>query len=582
MTLNTFDSDGQCGYDRQWDSAGADPNVGLVPDNRLYFNSTDIKNLTDRVDKLDVHMFGPQDIKFRYWKIDDVGKDINGNTIGCGSSNISTPLANRIRLYHEGKLFWNGVKADMDTCAATDVTDLVVSRSVNGSSVKWDFGEGNKYALTSITQVTSQYFDILKYFSVFASNDNNNWTRVALFEGVPDPKAYNNPYDPFRRNRFNVESVHCVILYDNEENFYPVSFTNSRSETYSKTKTNVYKMEITDMKVAKVSQSSISTLSMDMEIWADGQMFESGFQFIPGKRVNDRVTTAGNAQSWANTATTRVVKLNLQTLGATADGLATQSGVATIYFDPNRPVNVTSLRFNSGSNSFEGILRRMTVRMYDDCDKLIREVFFDEEHLANETGIPRDLVGSDLREWLEDNPTNLYASDGFSPHYVLLESSVKYAIYPGNANRLWKGDGVGGGEGGWIYDPVIRNDDFIANVGTYHMVSPRFGQTTVILPPNPVQGDVVLIRQIGGGGFLGNNEVFLTTTDGSGIEDESTNFTNFAVSTNGNNQAKAGLVYYSDRSAILTSNNEEGGFEIINGTWIVFLGEIEVADPFAS
>ena len=416
MTLNTFDSDGQCGYNRNWDSAGADPNLAFVPDDQLYFNSVDIRDLIDRVDKLDVHTFGPQDVKYRFWKIDDVGLNRNGEEVSCGESFLGR--TDKWRVYHDDKLYWNGYRAAVDNCATEDITHLAtVSKGDN--ALYFDFGVGNKYAVTSITQDTDQYRGIIKYFSVYASNDNFNWEKICTFEGVPDPRAVTNPNKP--PASAGTPTPHCLIIREDNNNFYPSSESIADTGLVSKTETHAQKIVIRDLRVSEVTTANIFSRALQMEVWADGLLFDYGTQYKPVRNITGLVSYSGIAGNAGDFSKPTYLSIP-----------STTNGTFTILFPPNQPQNVTSLKFRAGSTSYAAYPTSFAVDFYNDCGSIFKTVNFDSDHVISEL----DGYGETAASTLD-----------YGKHFVLLESAQSTSVFPGNAARLWKAPVVSGGGG---------------------------------------------------------------------------------------------------------------------------------------
>lgn len=546
MVLNVFDSDAQCGYNRNFDSAGPNPNDSDTPVGILTWNSTDIKNLVNRVDKLDMHTFGAQNIKYRYWRLTNlVERKITG---GCQNwPGIFRPgQLESFEFHHQGKLYWNGQTVEVDDCIS-DTIPIVSAEKDNdpditypGTSWTIKFDLGAKYAVTSITQRTDPNYALLRYgtaitpyeifksFTVEARNsESEDWEYICRFEDIPNPRE-NSGNVPFVE-RFGVRSPHCVIIRPPAEK---AVFPSDHNDLHEITRKEAYRWTISDFLIEDDEGNELpnSVANPVARFFANGTLYKEGNQHNVGEDVTRKITKQD--------AVTQTQASSSQLYGyVNIDNPSTD-----IYFDRLNPVALTSIQF--ALRRSDAKILSVRVVGYDQCDDIVTDVTFDSDFLRTE------LVNPGVR-----SVAQVGGIESWSDHYILLETAKDDgAVFPGDATRMWPAP-PGGGDALWEWDTTIRTSSFTAEVGKYYFAK-LINNTDidVTLPSSAVVGDVVLIRGIYSQ-FLSSN-ISIETAMGSGqnIEDQ---LSGPVTLDEGFNEPHVGLILLDDNGT---------------DTWYVFLG----------
>jgi hypothetical protein len=571
MTLNVFDSDAQCGWVRNWDSAGPNPNSDLTPSGILTWNSTDIKTIVGRIDKLDAHTFGGQPIKYRYWKIHDVDFNVTSSN---QSGDFGEVWLTSLNFYHESKILFNGVASD-NSCISEKVNGAIqaltstiapslwtpqslyapyssslgnlldgnaftsarfaINPSLHDLEIIADFGEDNKYAITSITQGSINRAGFtMRGFSVSASNDGVNWDYLCTFSGIPDHAEPKDPYVPNPSEQYYVEGPHCVVVRrDTTPAVFPEGPQDKIMEDVPPSLTHVAYFDLEEI-ITTAGDNAINLNALS--IYADGELYKDGYQHYIGRNVDNLVTRADKSAQAIGSSVSRFNvsrnQDNTWNVGAVYPNAATATNVR-FYFDRLNPQNVTSLQIKSDLE-----VSSLRFKGYNVEGTLIKDISFDSDFLA-------------------DNIVNRGTDGNFSDHFILLKTATGQSVFPGDAARMWPGDSAtpvegGGGDPLWVFDTTLRTSDFTASSNVYYLVStsPEV-QLEITLPDEPSDGDVVLARDVSGNGAI----LFVVDSDpGSpGIEGSNTE----GEASISESQPKVGLVYSSSENS-----------------WYVFLGSM--------
>lgn len=509
------------------------PESDYLPDSFLpdwlWYNSTDLK-------KFERHIFG---VPYRFWRMGEIKMypSSRGGQVVATETHLDKGFIwlSKIGLYTKG----------FTDCDAVDVTPLVQTVTANkpvGGRPSWldstftgetvggvenlidnqpytstifyldygststrlqltfDFGEGNEQIVSAITQTGVRLpCRSIESFVLYASNDGENWDKIATYQDLADPieQGYFPSLTRFSSSRlmtrpsYSVPESYCKSPYNrdklyNRSDFMAVIrdvkneivFPSELNDQQSEQRQNKFRFFVFYSFEAKDSdEDRIET--DELQLFEDGSLFHHGSQFNPGRYANfdiQRVYSFQNPSDQSDSDFEREfldqgVSLSLQTGAGGSVGVRMfendRSAGSTVVGDLNRrgyvvdfgegnEKNITSIRQvinpEAGNLNETRYLKSFKVMAVNrEFFRPTSLVYRDEEQdtiyfgeTFGDRGEVLKVKFKDLQDPItETNDSyNTPVSSGrrkiVSKHYVMLRSASDYAVFPGDAERMWQ------------------------------------------------------------------------------------------------------------------------------------------------
>lgn len=488
---------------------------------------------------------------------------------------------------------------------------LNYTSNVDRLELTFDFGPGNSEAISAITQSGVRLpCQSIESFVLYASNDGENWVEIANYQNLPDPieegyfpaltryaktgsmfrPSYGVPEDycktPANRDQLYNKSSFIVVWHDLTKNhILPTEFDDQRSEQ----RQNRFRFWVFyGLENAVEGANALST--DEIQLFADGSLYHRGSQFNPGRLVNDkiqRIYAVSNFIEDNDSDFERNILVGNKTLRLTPSandeayygfnlfkldktpGYLNLNGLRQAYvidFGEGNEQNITSIRQvvnkqfseinwikNIKVMAFNREYHEPTNKFYS--DENVNTIYFG--NTAGDTGEVLKVYFKDLSDPRIES-RSIFGNKWVSKHYILLRTAEEYALFPGDATRMWDypymnqikdvdadsavdGDVLvfndsdrrwktqqiqTGGEALWKWDNNIYSSNFKGNEGYYHFVDASGGTVTVTLPgPDSSEiGDLMLFRVLGEENFLNFSSTANIEGNSFPVEYETTSF----------------------------------------------------------